>query len=79
MTQAQKERNQRNLEFIRNYSDKLTEELQLWKDNTMLTAQLPRSKAIEGIQNGTYFIITTQAVGFLNELWDGKEIFYKGA
>ena len=38
--------------------------VQLWKGSSMLTADLSIEQAEEGLANGTYFLMSGQAVGF---------------
>lgn len=41
---------------------------QLWNNGSMLTANLPRMDAISGVKNGSYYVISAQAVGYVNDL-----------
>ena len=42
-----------------------TEEVQLWKDSIMVTAQLSKEKAKEMVREGKAFVISSQAIGLL--------------
>jgi len=67
MNQEQTIKNQKDLAYLLKFGENhLTETMQLWSESSMLTAQLKREDAIRGIKEQRYFIITSQAVGFLS-------------